>query len=68
MAGPGGLLASLLLSGQHLLPFPLILLHLLLLGLRLCFLLLLLLGTDLLPGGLFVLQPLQLSLLLGALI
>merc|ERR1719474_678416 len=82
-----GLLASLLLSGQHLLPFPLVLLHLLLLGLCLCFLLLLLLlldllllcpllccllllllGTDFLPGGLFVFKPLQLSLLLGALI
>merc|ERR1719370_1436734 len=58
---------SLLLSSEHLLPFPLILLHLLLLGLGLCFLLVLL-GTDLLPGGLFVFQPLQLSLLLGALI
>merc|ERR1719357_1688890 len=79
--------ASLLLSGQHLLPFPLVLLHLLLLGLCLCFLLLLLLlldllllcpllccllllllSTDFLPGGLFVFKPLQLSLLLGALI
>merc|ERR1719385_524294 len=86
MAGPEDFLPPLLLSGQHLLPFPLILLHLLLLGLGLCFLLLLLLpldllllcpllcclllllGTGLLPGGLFVLQPLQLSLLLGALI
>merc|ERR1719397_1512297 len=82
-----GLLASLLLSGQRLLPFPLVLLHLLLLGLCLCFLLLLLLlldllllcpllccllllllSTDFLPGGLFVFKPLQLSLLLGALI
>merc|ERR1719516_290254 len=35
--------ASFLLSGEHLLPFPLILLHLLLLGLGLCFLLVLLL-------------------------
>merc|ERR1719385_276279 len=87
MAGPEDFLPPLLLSGPHLLPFPLILLHLLLLGLSLCFLLLLLLpldllllcpllccllllllSTDLLPGGLFVLQPLQLSLLLGALI
>merc|ERR1711863_147594 len=68
--GTRRLLASLLLSGEHLLPFPLILLPLLLLLLcsLLCCLLLLLLGTDLLPGGLFVFQPLQLSLLLGALI
>merc|ERR1712130_448152 len=43
-------------------------LDLLLLCPLLCCLLLLLLGADLLPGGLFVLQPLQLSLLLGAFI
>merc|ERR1719397_1275238 len=85
--GTRRLLASLLLSGEHLLPFPLVLLHLLLLRLRLCLLLvllllldllllcsllggllLLLLGADLLPGGLLVLQPLELGLLLGALI
>merc|ERR1740116_561173 len=85
--GTRRLLASLLLSSEHLLPFPLVLLHLLLLRLRLCLLLvllllldllllcsllggllLLLLGADLLPGGLLVLQPLQLGLLLGALI
>merc|ERR1712223_231212 len=83
----GRLFASLLLSGEHLLPFPLVLLHLLLLGLGLCLLLLLLLpldllllcpllgsllllllSTDLLPGGLFVLQPLELCLLLGPLV
>merc|ERR1711883_7982 len=46
--GSRGLLASLLLSGEHLLPFPLVLLHLLLLGLSLCFLLFLLLPLDLL--------------------
>merc|ERR1711981_75353 len=46
--GTRRLLASLLLSGEHLLPFPLILLHLLLLGLGLCFLLFLLLPLDLL--------------------
>merc|ERR1719500_2152857 len=40
--------SSLFLSGEHLLPFPLILLHLLLLGLGLCFLLVLLLLLDLL--------------------
>merc|ERR1712088_1187320 len=43
-------------------------LDLLLLCPLLCCLLLLLLSADLLPGGLFVLQPLQLSLLLGAFI
>merc|ERR1719490_604081 len=48
LAGARGLLASLLLGGEHLLPFPLILLHLLLLGLGLCFLLFLLLPLDLL--------------------
>merc|ERR1719397_25046 len=46
--GTRRLLASLLLSGEHLLPFPLVLLHLLLLRLRLCLLLVLLLLLDLL--------------------
>merc|ERR1719419_1694903 len=79
-----GLLATLLLGGEHLLPLPLVVFHLLLLGQGLCLsllclflldllllgplcsgLLLLLLGPDLLPGGLFVLEPLELGLLLG---
>merc|ERR1712172_374678 len=46
----------------------LLLLDLLLLCSLLGGLLLLLLGADLFPGGLLVLQPLQLGLLLGALI
>merc|ERR1719370_315028 len=58
--GTGRLLASLLLGGEHLLPFPLVLLHLLLLRLRLCLFLVLLLLLDLLLlcsllGGLLLL-------------
>merc|ERR1719397_545517 len=70
--GARRLLASLLLSGEHLLPFPLVLLHLLLLRLRLCLLLVLLLLLDLLLlcsllGGLLLLR-LRLLLLLDLLL
>merc|ERR1712038_1878399 len=57
MAGPEDFFPPLLLP-----------LDLLLLCSLLRCLLLLLLSTDLLPGGLFVFEPLQLRLLLGALI
>merc|ERR1712012_1141821 len=52
----------------NLLLFLLLVILLLFLVLLLGSLLLLLLSTDLLPGGLFVLQPLELCLLLGALV